>query len=283
MKIIVFGKSGQVATELQKYPGVLSLGRPDADLIDQEACETAIRTGNPDAVINAAAYTDVERAEQEEPLARRINADAPGIMARTCAEYGIPFVHISSDYVFSGLGNTPWSPDDTPFPINAYGRSKLMGEDAIRAVGGCHAVLRTSWIFSAHGRNFVKTMLKLSESQDEISVVSDQIGGPTPAAAIAAASHVMACRLKDDPKASGTYHLTGAPDVSWYTLATEVFAQAGRNIHVQPMATAEFTTRANRPLNSRLDCTRTEKVFGLKRPDWRQALHETLNELGALA
>ena len=186
--ILVFGQTGQVATEIaRRAPDATFLGRAAADLSDPEACAAAIGRHRPEAVINAAAYTAVDRSEEEEDLARTVNGAAPGAMARACADLGIPFVHVSTDYVFDGEGETPFAPGDPTAPLGAYGRTKLAGEEAVRGAGGCHAILRTSWVFSAHGGNFVKTMLRLSESRDALSIVDDQIGGPTPAADIAAA------------------------------------------------------------------------------------------------
>jgi len=279
MSVLVFGKSGQVATELQRHPDVLALGRDAADLSDAEACAAAIRAHRPKAVINAAAYTAVDRAESEEAQAFRVNAEAPAAMARACAALGVPFVTISTDYVFDGAGTEPFAPDAPTGPLGAYGRSKLAGEEAVRAAGGAQAILRTSWVFSAHGANFVKTMLRLSETRDTLNVVSDQIGGPTPARAIAEACLRMAAQLAHDPGASGTYHFAGAPDTSWADFAREIFARAGRTTTVTPIPTTDYPTPACRPLNSRLDCRTTEAVFGIARPDWRRALTQTLTEL----
>lgn len=280
MTVLVFGKSGQVATELQRAGGVLALGREEADLAKPETCAEAILRLKPRGVINAAAYTAVDRAESEEELAELVNGAAPGAMARACKDLGVPFLHLSTDYVFSGEGTRPWQPEDATYPRNAYGRSKLVGEDAIRALGGCFAILRTSWVFSAHGANFVKTMLRLSETRDSLSVVSDQIGGPTSARAIAAAALRIAVRLAEAPSLAGLYHFSGAPDASWADFAEEIFRQAGRNVAVTPISTSEYPTPAMRPLNSRLDCRSTEEAFGVARPDWRQDLADVLTELG---
>ena len=184
--LLVFGRTGQVARELQHLAAVqgldiYSLGRDTADLNQPGACTAAITAHRPHAVINAAAYTAVDTAEEEEAIATAINGAAPAEMAVACAELNIPLVQISTDYVFAGTGHSPWAPDDATAPANAYGRSKLAGEEGIRASGCAHAILRTSWVFSAHGNNFVKTMLRLSDTGDQISVVDDQIGGPTPA------------------------------------------------------------------------------------------------------
>ena len=281
--MLVFGKTGQVATELGRLEGVTCLGRAEADLSDLDTCAAAIRAHRPRAVINAAAYTAVDRAEDEEPLAAAINARAPSVIAQTCADLGIPFVHISTDYVFDGTGTQPWRPSDATAPQNAYGRTKLAGEDGVRAAGGAHAILRTSWVFSAHGANFVKTMLRLSETRNALLVVADQIGGPTPARAIAAACVAIANQLAADPGKSGTYHFSGAPDVSWHAFASAIFARANRDVALTPIATSAYPTPASRPLNSRMDCTATQAAFGIPQPDWRAGgragLDIVLNEL----
>ncbi len=277
--VLVFGRTGQVATELQRLADVTALGRDQADLTDPEACSANILARRPRAVINAAAYTAVDAAESNETQARLINSDAPAAMGKACAELGIPLIHISTDYVFAGHGAQAWSPQDRPAPQNAYGRSKLAGEDAIRQAGGAHVILRTSWVFSAHGANFVKTMLRLSESRDSLNVVNDQVGGPTPARAIAQACLAIAGQLQDDPAKSGVYHFSGAPDASWCDFARAIFAIAKRDTSVQPIATTDYPTPAKRPLNSRLDCSLTEQIFGLARPDWRAGLQDVIYDL----
>jgi dTDP-4-dehydrorhamnose reductase len=281
--ILVFGKTGQVATELQRFSGVMALGRDDVDLSDPAACAAAIRENAPMAVINAAAYTAVDRAEDEETLATVINGDSPTAMAKACASLGIPLVHISSDYVFSGTGNMPYRPEDVTEPQNAYGRSKLVGEIGVRESGVVYAILRTSWVVSAHGANFVKTMLRLSETRDALTVVADQIGGPTPARDIAKACLQIVNQLIQDTTKSGTYHFSGAPDVSWAEFATEIFAQAGRTMTVTSIPTAEYPTPAKRPLNSRMDCCSTEQVFCIKRPNWQDGLKEILKDLEVIS
>ncbi|WP_137702848.1 dTDP-4-dehydrorhamnose reductase [Marimonas lutisalis] len=281
MTLLVFGQTGQVARELQRLaPDATFLGRAEADLSDPEACAAAIVAQAPHAVINAAAYTAVDRAEDEEELATRINGAAPGAMARACAGLGIPLVHISTDYVFDGAGDAPRRETDPVQPQNAYGRSKLAGERAVTEAGGPHGILRTSWVFSAHGNNFVKTMLRLSETRDALSIVEDQIGGPTPAADIAAACLDMAAQLSADPAKSGIYHFSGAPDVSWKDFAEAIFALAGRKVAVSGIPTKDYPTPAIRPLNSRLDCGATRTAFGIGRPDWRTALKTVLAQLG---
>jgi dTDP-4-dehydrorhamnose reductase len=283
MRILVFGRTGQVATELRRQADVTALGRDAADLGDPGACAAAVDAHAPDAVINAAAWTAVDAAETDEALATTINGAAPGAIARACAVRGIPFVHLSTDYVFDGTGDAPWRPEDPTGPLGAYGRGKLAGEGAVRTAGGAHAIVRTSWVFSAHGGNFVKTMLRLSATRDALSLVADQIGGPTAAADIAAACLTMAARLREDPSLSGTYHYSGAPDVSWADFARAIFATTGRDVAVTDIPAADYPTAAARPANSRLDCTSTGAAFGIERPDWRASLHRVLMELKATA
>ncbi|MDK3074526.1 dTDP-4-dehydrorhamnose reductase [Sedimentitalea sp. JM2-8] len=277
--ILVFGATGQVARELARLGGVACLSRAAADLTDPAGCAAQIRAHAPRAVINAAAYTAVDRAETEEALAHAINADAPGAMAAACAERGIPLVQISTDYVFDGTGSAPWKPGDPTGPLGAYGRSKLAGEQAVAAAGGVHAILRTSWVVSAHGSNFVRAMLRLGAERDRLTVVADQIGGPTPARDIAAACLRMAETLVAEPDKRGTYHFSGAPDVSWADFAREIMAQAGLACAIADIPSREYPTPAARPGNSRLDCSGLETVFGIRRPDWRVGLARILKDL----
>jgi len=279
MKLLVFGQTGQVARELARVaPQAVFLGRGQADLADPAACAAAIHAHRPDAVINAAAWTAVDRAETEEAAALLVNAAAPGAMAQACADLGAPLVHISTDYVFDGSGQVAWKPGDTPAPQNAYGRTKLAGEVAVQASGARHVILRTSWVFSAHGANFVKTMLRLGADRALLRVVADQIGGPTPAAAIAGACLTIAGALRDGA-AGGTHHFAGAPETSWACFARETFAQAGLAVAVEDIATADYPTPARRPLNSRLDCAALTADFGIMPPDWRTGLAAVIGEL----
>ena len=280
--ILVFGKTGQVATELQRTGNVLALSHDLTDLSNPSSCYDAIQTHAPKAVINAAAYTNVDKAETEEELATVINANSPKAMAEACATLNIPLVHLSTDYVFDGTGDEPWQPKDTTKPQNAYGRSKKIGEDGIRSMGSTYAILRTSWVISSHGTNFVKTMLNLPEKRNTLSVVADQIGGPTPAKDIAQACLQIVEQLKQEPSKSGTYHFSGTEDVSWAEFATEIFQQIGRAMSVLPIPTCDYPTPAVRPLNSKLNCSKTEEVFSIYRPDWRIGLNDILNELGAI-
>lgn len=279
--ILVFGKTGQVAMELQRFEGVVSLSRNEADLKDPKSCAEIIRSYSPDIVINAAAYTDVDSAESNEIIATNINANAPIAMSKACANLSIPFIHISTDYVFDGTGVNPWKVLDQESPKNAYGRSKFKAEQGICNSGAIYAILRTSWVISSFGSNFVKTMLRISKNKDKISIVSDQVGGPTPASDIAYACIKIANNLKIDPAKAGIYHLSGTPDVSWYEFACEIFRQADINILVLPVLTADYPTPASRPLNSRLECTDIKTKFGILRPKWKENLKQIIKELGS--
>ncbi len=283
MKILIFGKTGQVAQELARQAGtqrkLIQLGREQADLSDPAACAGVITDTDCDVIINAAAFTAVDLAEDQEALATTINGEAPTAMARAAAAKGVPFLHISTDYVFDGAGILPFRPDALTAPLGAYGRSKRAGEIGVQKAGGSHVILRTSWVFSAHGSNFVKTMLRLGASRDVLSIVQDQIGGPTAASDIAETLLIMAGALIDDPGKTGTYHFAGSPDTSWDCFARETFAQAGMAVAVTGIPSSEYPTPAQRPLNSRLDCSSTETVFGISRPDWRHSLSRVLDAL----
>lgn len=280
MKILMFGATGQVARAvLARKPDALALGRDAADLSDPAACAAAIEAHAPEVVINAAAYTAVDKAEEDEALATTINGAATGAMAETAARLGIPFLHISTDYVFDGTGARLWAPQDNPAPISAYGRSKLAGEQAVMASGARAAILRTSWVFSPYGNNFVKTMLRLGRERDTLRVVADQIGGPTPAGAIADALLAMAPKLVDGTGSTGIFHFSGAPEVSWAGFARAIFAEAGIICDVEDIPTSAYPTPAARPLNSRLDCTRLLEDYGIAQPDWRSGVRAMLKEL----
>lgn len=279
MKILVFGQTGQVAKELQRLlPDAVFLGRGQADLTDPDACAAAIAAQDCDAVINAAAYTAVDKAESDADAARLVNAEAPGAMARAAAAKGVPFLHVSTDYVFDGSGDHARRPGDATGPLGVYGATKLAGEQAVQAAGGTSAIMRTSWVFSSHGANFVKTMLRLGAEREQLNIVADQIGGPTPAADIAAALVTMA-RAMVAGQGGGLYHFAGAPDCSWADFAREIFAQSGLTCQVNDIPTEAYPTPAKRPHNSRLDCSDITADFGIARPDWRQGLARVLTEL----
>lgn len=280
MSLLVFGKTGQVATELAaRAPGAIYLGRDQADLSDPAACAAAIRAHAPEAVINAAAYTAVDKAEDEEALATTINGAAPGAMAEACAALNIPLVHISTDYVFDGSGTAPWQPDAGTGPLGAYGRSKLAGETAVQAAGGAHVILRTAWVFSAHGNNFLKTMLRLGAEREKLTIVADQIGGPTPAGDIAATCLQLVDFLIKNCEKSGIYHYSGAPDASWADFARAIFAASGQGVVVEDIPSNAYPTPAARPANSRLDCSTLLSEFGITRPDWKAAVNDIVKEL----
>jgi dTDP-4-dehydrorhamnose reductase len=280
MRVLVFGETGQVARELnRRVPSDVELTAYGRDVVDLELpgdCTEIVMGAEVDAIINAAAYTGVDAAEAEPKLAMTVNAAAPAVMAKAAAARGIPFLHLSSDYVFPGHGDRPWKPDDETRPINAYGRSKAEGELGVRLASRRHLILRTSWVVSAHGSNFVKTMLRLGATRKSLNVVADQVGGPTPAAAIADALYVCA-RAMAGGQAGGIHHFAGAPDVSWAEFAREILA--GTGCAVQDIPSSEYPTPAARPMNSRLDCTSLERDFGIARPDWRAGLADILKEL----
>lgn len=279
--LLVFGRTGQVASALTRHaPDATFLSRAEADLADPDACADAIRAKAPRAVINAAAWTAVDAAEANEGAATVVNGDAPGAMARACAALGIPFLTLSTDYVFNGTGDRPWAPADPTDPLNAYGRSKLAGERAVQAAGGSAAILRTSWVFSADGSNFLKTMLRLSETRDTLGVVDDQIGGPTPAEAIARAALKITLAMLDGHP-GGIWHIAGAPYASWADFAAWIFRCADRQVTINRIASADWPTPAKRPLNSRLDCATLGRDFKLRAPDWKAEVRADVRRLMA--
>ncbi len=280
MTILVFGRSGQVATELRRRREVVALEPPEVDLTVPGSASAAIERVKPALIINAAAYTAVDRVEEEDVVAQKLNGDAPGEMARAAREAGVPFLHISTDYVYDGSGTAPWKPTDRTGPLGAYGRTKLAGDLAVIQAGGDYAVLRTSWVFSAHGQNYVKTMLRLGRERKALSIVADQIGGPTSAASIAEALLRMGDAFLEGRGKSGIYHFSGAPETSWAGFSREIFAQAGLDVAVSDIPTSAYPTPARRPLNSRLDCSDLKKDYAITQPDWRKDLADVLEELG---
>jgi dTDP-4-dehydrorhamnose reductase len=255
------------------------LGREQADLSQAESLRHAIEDFDGDAVINLAAWTGVDGAEADEPKATIVNGSAPGVMARSCAEKGLPFIHVSTDYVFDGGSPTPLTVEHPTAPLGAYGRSKLAGEIAVRNSGARHVILRTSWVFSSHGSNFVKTMLRLGQERKKVQVVSDQRGGPTPASALADALLVATETLIGGHK-GGTFHFAGAPETSWADFARAIFRTARLQCEVEDISTAYWPSPTPRPLYSYLDCFTFEQAFGVQRPDWRESLPNVLADLG---
>lgn len=287
MKIALFGADGQVGRETiaaaTRFPAhdIVPLRRDAADLAAPGAAADALLELKPGAVINAAAWTAVDKAETETGAARRINALAVGEIAAACKEIGARLIHLSTDYVFSGdQAPAPLDENARPNPVNVYGATKLQGEGLARDANPDTVILRTSWVYSTHGANFVKTMLRLSQSRSEIDVVADQIGGPTPASAIAAACLAIADRRDGPP---GLYHFQGAPAASWADFAAAIFAAGGRDAKVNPIATSQYPTPAKRPLFTVLNCSKIGKDYGLEQPDWRVDLALTVMRLEGLA
>ncbi|HHW4679546.1 MAG TPA: dTDP-4-dehydrorhamnose reductase [Xylella sp.] len=297
MTVLVFGASGQIGQELLRSLsgrvvcavtrcGQLPNGTPcmQADFDRPETLRLLLDAQCPAQVVNAAAYTAVDRAESEPDVVFRINADAPGVIAHWCAEHGVPLVHYSTDYVFDGRSRVPYRVDDPVAPLSMYGASKLAGERAVQAAGGCSLILRTSWVYAAHGHNFLRTMLCLGAASQTLRVVADQVGTPTPAALIA---DVTAQLLVAGPHstAAGIWHLTASGHTSWQGFAEEIFAQAqARRFmthvpHVQAITGAEYPAPARRPAYSCLDTTALVERFGIVLPDWRQGLARVLDNL----
>jgi dTDP-4-dehydrorhamnose reductase len=283
-RVVVIGAGGQLGLELMRaQPRAIGLTRANLDLTDLEAIGDAIKALEPDVVINASGYTAVDRAESEPGAAVLLNRDAPAVLARAAADRGASFVHVSTDYVFDGAKPAPYVENDARAPINVYGRSKAEGEDAVLAAHPRSTILRTSWVYSAHRANFVKTMLRLGETREDVSVVADQYGRPTAAADLAQAClYVGRLHHEGDARASGVFHYAGVGDATWADFAEAIFVGAearGRKlVRVNRIATADYPTPARRPINSRLD---TSKIEGLGAPvrEWREALDRCLDEL----
>lgn len=280
MRILVTGRDGQLARSLaersKSYTGVelRFAARPDCDLAVPGSVGTAIRETCPDLVISAAAYTAVDKAEQERELAQRINAEAVGEIAKAAAAVGAPVIHVSTDYVFGGSGDAPMREDEKIAPLGAYGQTKAAGEAALRAGQGDHLILRTAWVYSPFGANFVKTMLRLARDRDEISVVADQVGSPTNAFDLADVILALATRrLASDASGWGqTYHAAGNGQASWAEFAAEIMRLSGSETRIRPIATADFPTPAKRPAWSVLDGSKLKKQFGLVMPEWKGSL-----------
>lgn len=282
--LLVFGKSGQVAAALAEAGGATCLGRGDVDVLSRESVAAAISAHAPQAVINAAAYTAVDKAESDREQAMALNAVAPGTIAWACAAADVPLVHLSTDYVFDGAGGAPY-PEGAPVsPLNVYGESKARGEGAVLSASGRAAVLRTSWVFSERPGNFVTTMLRLAGEREEISVVADIAGRPTSSHSLARACIALADAMMDDRSAGGVYHFTNDGEASWSVLAEAVMDEARtrgwKAARIRPIASADHPAQARRPQDSRLATGRIERLLGRIAPHWRVALGETLDRLG---
>ena len=274
VKALIFGSTGQVGTALLQHFEAEVPTRAEADFLNPEHCADIVRQTPADVVINAAAYTAVDAAEDDYEAAVTVNATTPGALAKACADKDLPFFHISTDYVFDGGGESGWREEDPVCPINAYGRSKSLGEDAVLAAGGQEFVLRTSWVFSKTGDNFVRTMLRLAQARNSLDVVSEQIGGPTFAGDIGAALKVMAETVVDTPSlAGGIYHFAGAPEVSRADWVREIIKRTGVETAVRDVPLSAFPTPAQRPLNSRLNCDKIAANFGIERPGWQRVIN----------
>ena len=292
VNILQFGVNGQLARELQRAAdaddeiGLQVVPRAEADFFRPEQVAHAVHeTRSVDIVVNATAYTAVDKAETDEAMALLVNGEAVGALAAACAARGVPLIHVSTDYVFDGSKPAPYVETDPTAPISAYGRTKLAGETAIRAALPGHVILRTSWVYSAHGINFVKTMLRLGAEREELRIIDDQHGAPTSAADLARAITGIARQLTAGSKAFGTYHYAGGGATTWRGFAEAIFARAaeagGRRPRVVPIGTADYPTPARRPLNSRLDCGKITRAFGIQLVPWQDALGAVLAELHA--
>lgn len=293
MRILVTGREGQVARALRDAAAdaagmeFLFAGRPDLDLERPGTIDAAVRAAAPDVIVSAAAYTAVDKAESEPDIARRVNAEAPGLLAAAARAAGARIIHLSTDYVFDGTLPGARVEDDPVSPLGVYGRTKLAGEDAVRAATPDHLILRTAWVYGPHGRNFLKTMLALAEIRSQVSVVADQFGNPTAAATIAEAIlAILASWAKSADSGLGqTYHFAGSGDTSWHGFAAQIFATlaetGGPAVEALPITTADYPTPARRPANSRLDSGKFARDFGYRAEDWRTTVAETVRGLRA--
>ena len=292
--VLQFGTVGQLGRELiraassQANLSIQALHLDQADFRYPQQVIDAVRAAGPlDAVINATAYTAVDKAESEQDLARQINAVSVAALAQTCSESNIPLIHVSTDYVFDGRKVEPYLESDKPNPLGAYGRTKLEGEEAIRAATDRHVIVRTSWVYSAHGSNFVKTILRLGAERDELRIVDDQHGAPTSAANLASAILAIVTQIAADggPELFGTFHYADSGETTWRCFAEAVFEGAvpwtAIKARIIPITTAEYPAAAPRQVNSRLDCNRIEQVYGVVRPPWRESLARVMQEIKA--
>ncbi len=289
MRLAVTGKNGQVVSALQALASdeleIVALGRPELDLAQPETVLKALREVKPDVVVSAAAYTAVDKAESEQDIAFAVNRDGARAVAQAASDIGIPVIHLSTDYVFDGTKDTAYVESDPTGPTSVYGRSKLEGERAVSEATDNYVVLRTAWVYSEYGNNFVKTMLRLSENRDEINVVADQFGCPTSANDIAAAVVTIARKLAEDVSAPlrGVFHLSGTGETNWANFAKQIFAlsaeNGGKSIVVNDITTEQYPTPARRPANSRLDCSKLEEVYGIKLPSWQTSTRAVVTAL----
>lgn len=286
-KILITGATGQVGHALRQLyaqdKNVVALGRDKFNLDNPDKMRSVLRDFKPAIIINTAAYTAVDKAESEPELAMQLNGVAPGVIAEEAKRLGAMLVHYSTDYVFDGSGDRPWTEEDKPDPINVYGKTKLAGEKAIQEVGARYMIFRTSWVYGPHGNNFLKTMLRLFYEKDELSIVNDQIGVPTSAITLAEYTKTIIERVgpdKDKLDQPALYHMTDKGETSWYGFAYEIKKLSGSNVRLTPITTSEYKTTARRPLNSRLSTVKLESVFDLQLPDWQMSLQRVFRLLG---
>ena len=284
VRILLTGKNGQVGWELQRslvpLGDVTAVGTQELDLADPDAIRAALHRLAPDVIVNPAAYTAVDQAQREEPLAYAINAIAPGVLADEATRRGALLIHYSTDYVFDGTKAGPYAESDPPNPVSVYGASKLAGERAIQASGCRHVILRTSWVYGARGKNFLLTMLRLARERPELRVVSDQIGAPTWCRALAEATTAVIGKALVDPGTHGLYHATNSGATSWFEFAKEILRAAKLATPVHPIPASAYPTPAVRPANSVLDNTRLLRTLGVALPDWRLSLAQCMREVG---
>ena len=285
LKILITGQHGQVSRELQQrlhgLGELVVLGRDQLDLANPEQIRQQVRSHRPGLIINAAAHTAVDQAENEPDVAFAINATAPGILAEEAKALGIPLIHYSTDYVFDGSKPAPYTEDDVPNPLGVYGQSKLAGEQAIAAVGGQYLILRTSWVYSSHGKNFLLTMQRLLQEKPQMRIVADQIGAPTWAGTIANSTRALIERWQAGQAGEwGVYHLTAQGETSWFGFAQAIgehlLAEGKACAELEGIPASDYPTPAKRPLNSRLDCSRLQQQWQVGQPQWREALRECL-------
>ncbi|MBB4640097.1 dTDP-4-dehydrorhamnose reductase [Rhizorhapis suberifaciens] len=290
MRIAVTGSRGQVVQSLMERARVagdqiISLGRPLLDLTDPAPILPALERSQPDIIVSAAAYTAVDRAEADVEAAYAVNAMGAGAVAQAAGALEVPLIHLSTDYVFNGRKVEPFSEEDSPDPLGVYGASKLAGEHAVQAACANSIILRTAWVYSPFGNNFLKTMLRLAGEREEIGVVADQRGNPTSALDIADGIFALAERLVSDsrPELRGIFHMTGSGEASWADFAVAIFEasekRGGPCARVRPITTAEYPTPAPRPINSRLDCRKLEDIHGVRLPDWRHSMETVVERL----
>lgn len=291
MRLLVTGKSGQVVSALIERGAVLgvdviAVGRPEFDLADAEAGIAALAEAQPDVIVSAAAYTAVDKAESDQEAAQAINGTGPGVIAALAARLGVPVVHISTDYVFDGSNPAPYVENDPTNPLGVYGKTKLAGEEAVAAATPNHAILRTAWVYSPFGNNFLKTMLRVGAERPELRVVVDQVGNPTSALDIADAVIAVARNLHERPgdaSLRGIFHVTGSGDASWADFAIEIFAVSselgGPVARVARITTADYPTPARRPASSRLSTARLHQVHGVVMPAWQTSTRTTVARL----